>query len=1124
MNNEHEKSSDRQRRLEEVLVAYLEAVESGAEPNQQELLGRHPEFADELAEFIAGRHQVDELAAPIREAVQPGDSDQAPPSDAPTTGAETGPPGGAGIGTRVRYFGDYELLEEIARGGMGVIYRARQTNLKRIVALKMILAGQLAGEQDVQRFHAEAEAAAKLDHPGIVPIYEVGVHEGQHYFSMGYVEGESLAHKVAAGPLPAREAAELTRKIAEAVAYAHGQGVIHRDLKPANVLLDKDGQPRISDFGLAKRVEADSDLTATGQILGTPSYMPPEQAAGKLDQIKETADVYSLGALLYTLLSGRPPFQADNPLDTLLQVLEQEPVSPRLLNPSVPRDLDTMCLKCLDKEPRRRYASAEELADELQRFLKGEPIQARPIRTPARAWRWCKRKPALASLLATLVVVFLGGFVGVASQWIRAESQKIRAENHAAKEAESRQEAEDAAAAEREARKQIRRHLYVAHMNLVPQAWEAADVGHVHELLERHRPEAGQDDLRGFVWYYWWRCSHRYAMNLEHRTYPYGMAFSPDGETLAVGGKDFMRGGGELKLWDVASGKTRTVMDTARFGTTTAGSVESVAFSPDGTTVASGSTDGTVKLWHAATGQLKSTLKGHTSQLISVAYSPDGKTLASVGHDRTVKLWDMATGELKTTLKGHSQRVNCVAFSPDGKSLASGSTDRGVKLWDVATGELKSTLKGPAGSISSVVFSPDGKVLAYISKDTLNLWELATRKLKPRLTGADRVAFVAFSPDGETLALGFGLRVKLCDVATGALKRTLTGHSSGVLSVAFSPDGNTLASASADLTVKLWDLAVLEPKTTLKGHRGWVRSVAFSPDGKTLASAGNDRTVRLWDVATGELKTTLATGHEDEVLAVAFSPDGKTLASASDDGTVKLWDLPTRKLRATIKREGTPVNHGGWAAHGTSYSVTFSPDGKTLTLASRFLPGKLNLWDVATGELKTTLARHRYTVVAVVFSPDGKMLATGSERRGVTLWDVATGEPKTTMTRHTGRVASVAFSPDGKTLASGGEDRTVNLWDVATGKPKRTLKGHTGGVSSLAFSPDGKTLASSGPKTVTLWDVAVGEPKTTLTGHTGAVECVAFSPDGKTLASGSWDGTVRLWRAATEEEVLAQSE
>ena len=308
-------------------------------------------------------------------------------------------------GTRVGYFGDYELLEEIARGGMGVVYKARQVSLNRIVALKMILAGQLASEADVQRFRTEAEAAANLDHPGIVPIYEVGVHEDQHYFSMGYVEGQSLADRIHAGPLPADEAAAIVRKVAEAVAYAHRQGVIHRDLKPANVLMDQTGQPRITDFGLAKRVGSDSDLTATGQILGTPSYMPPEQAEGKLNRIKETSDVYSLGAVLYALLTSRPPFQAATPLDTLAQVVEQEPVSPRLLDPGLPKDLETICLKCLEKEPHRRYVTASELADDLRRYLADEPIHARPIGHVERLGRWLRRQRRSVALTAAAALV-----------------------------------------------------------------------------------------------------------------------------------------------------------------------------------------------------------------------------------------------------------------------------------------------------------------------------------------------------------------------------------------------------------------------------------------------------------------------------------------------------------------------------------------------------------------------------------------------------------------------------------------------------------------------------------------------------------------------------------------------
>ena len=391
MSDERSQPSARDGRLDEIIAAYLEAEAAGKAPDRQELLARYPDLAADLAAFFADHDRMKRAAEPLKavgEATLPlppaaGDTATPPPvpgaAETPSAGQRLALP----LGTRIRYFGDYELLEEIARGGMGVVYKARQVKLNRVVALKMILAGQLAGEDDVKRFHTEAEAAANLDHPGIVPIFEVGEHEGQHYFSMGFVEGESLAAKVAKGPLPPREAAELVEQVARAVQFAHAKGVIHRDLKPANVLLDAAGHPRVTDFGLAKRVSGDSGLTASGQVLGTPSYMPPEQAAGKLDQIGIPSDVYSLGAILYTLLTGRPPFQAATPVDTLLQVLDQEPVSLRSLNAGIPRDLETIALKCLEKDRHRRYATAQDLAGELQRYLAGEPIL--PPRQPARA-------------------------------------------------------------------------------------------------------------------------------------------------------------------------------------------------------------------------------------------------------------------------------------------------------------------------------------------------------------------------------------------------------------------------------------------------------------------------------------------------------------------------------------------------------------------------------------------------------------------------------------------------------------------------------------------------------------------------------------------------------------------
>lgn len=390
--------------LQSIIASFLAAERVGEPPDRDAMLAEHPKLADELRAFFA-KH---DLEATVDAKAQPT------PADMPT---ETSPWGGSlekapAVGDTVNYFGDYELLEEIARGGMGVVYKARQTSLSRIVALKMILSGSLAGDQEVRRFKSEAEAAARLDHPGIVPIFEIGEHSGQHYFSMGFVEGRSLADRLRAGPLPPREAAELLVKIFEAVQYAHNKGVVHRDLKPGNVLIDGSGSPRVSDFGLAKQLDSDSEMTKTGQVLGTPAYMPPEQASGKVKEVGPLSDVYALGAMFYAMLTGRPPFQAATTVDTLRQVIEQAPVPLRRLNTRIPKDLETICLKCLEKEPERRYRSADSLGLDLQRYLRGEPINARPVSVVERTWRWCKRHPVPTGLSSLVALLFVALVVG----------------------------------------------------------------------------------------------------------------------------------------------------------------------------------------------------------------------------------------------------------------------------------------------------------------------------------------------------------------------------------------------------------------------------------------------------------------------------------------------------------------------------------------------------------------------------------------------------------------------------------------------------------------------------------------------------------------------------------------
>jgi serine/threonine-protein kinase len=391
--------------LDEVIETYLKAAHAGAAPSREELIARYPGLAKQLADFFAAQQQFQRFAEPVREAL-------------------TGIPA---VGTTIRYFGDYELLEEIARGGMGVVYRARQVSLNRVVALKMILAGQFASPEDVQRFHREAEAAANLDHPHIVPIYEVGEHDGQHYFSMKLIEGHSLANGMM--PLPARSAAELLASVARAVHHAHQRGILHRDLKPGNILIGPAGEPYVADFGLAKHVEGERLNTRTGAVVGTPSYMPPEQARSD-KALTTAADVYSLGAVFYEMLLGRPPFRGETPLDTVLQVLEREPEKPRSLNRRIDPDLETICLKCLNKEPAKRYGSAEGLADDLDRWLKDEPIVARAIGHHERLWRWCRRKPLVASLSAALSVVLVAGFLAMAMLYAHARRQQGLAEEN----------------------------------------------------------------------------------------------------------------------------------------------------------------------------------------------------------------------------------------------------------------------------------------------------------------------------------------------------------------------------------------------------------------------------------------------------------------------------------------------------------------------------------------------------------------------------------------------------------------------------------------------------------------------------------------------------------------------
>jgi WD40 repeat protein/serine/threonine protein kinase len=996
--------------------------------------------------------------------------------------------------TLPREFGSYELLAEVARGGMGIVYKARQTQINRVVALKVMAAGQFAAPDFVKRFRTEAEAVAQLDHPNIVPIYEVGENEGQPFFSMKFVEGGSLASRVANSnaPIANERAAEILVALARAVHYAHQRGILHRDIKPANVLLDAEDKPLLTDFGLAKLVEKDSTLTHTMAILGTPSYMSPEQARGEAKQLTIAVDVYGLGAILYELLTGQPPFGAGTTMETVRQVLDKEPRRPSLLKPGLDRDLETICLKCLEKNPTQRYGSAETLADDLERWLHHEPILARPATTIERASKLVRRHPVGAAFSAAICIIIVASVVMLA----RANLRIRTAQRH---EATLRHEAERKT---EEGRQRLVRLNVSSGNRLVEEGDYFKALLSFTEALRLENNDAAREEVHRRRYGAVLRQSPQLAQIWFHDALVLTAEFSPRGDRVVSTGVSR-----DARIWDVTTG------DAATPPLHHLADVTEAKFTPDGKRVATLDASGRFQLWDAAMGELLGP-PGETNarvELGTIEFSADGKWMA-VPTARGVQLFD-AAGETRGPLLASPKGADFARFSPSGDQLAA-MQGREVTLWTLTAGNWESKIFKHPSNPRQLSFSRDGAILATTTLRQVFTWDVASGKLsQPAMESSGDLFDCRFSADGRWMVTAsWDGAIRLFDAHSLRPVRDSMRHRAGVARAVFSPDSRFLATASWDHTARVWDPLRGEAATPSLPHGGYVLAVNFSSDGKQLVTGSQDQTVRLWNLRTNS-GARLTLRHERTVSFVQYSRDGQRLLTCSHDGRANVSDARTGRLLLALPRQSQGIIHG-----------SFSPDGKLIATACT--DGGARVHNATTGEPVGSTMQHSNPLTFLSFSPDGQRIVVASKDGTACVWNVANGKAITPMLRHTGDVVQATFSPDGRHVLTASKDQTARIWDAETGAPVVTIQ-HVGEVQQAEFSPDGKRIVTACTdrtqlaRAAQMWDAATGKAIGAEMPHLDGVMCAQFSPNGRFIATGGEDRVAVVWDGASGKRLTS---